>query len=204
MIGGAVLAAGGSSRLGRPKQLVQREGRSLVCHVVQQLTAADVDRVAVVVGCRADQVAAALARQAPGPYQRLDNPAWADGIASSIARAVTWAGALGCEALLLTACDQPLVSTSHFAALCRTYRASGAAVASGYAAVRGIPALLPAAWFPRLLELRGDRGAGQLLRAGADVVVVPWPEGEIDIDTEADLIRAGITSASGEREGSDR
>ena len=182
-IGCALLAAGGSRRLGRPKQLLDYAGTSLVSHVFQQLRAAALERYAVVVGSSAEQVARALSAES---CDLLDNPGWQEGIASSIRVATSWAREHGCEALLLAACDQPRLTSDHVRALCDARGVSCATVASGYAATRGIPALFDERWFSLLLGLKGDRGAGNLLRSDASVIVVAWPDGVFDIDTSAD------------------
>jgi molybdenum cofactor cytidylyltransferase len=59
-------------------------------------------------------------------------------------------------------------------------------VACGYSGTRGIPSVFPAWCFPELLDLRGDRGARGLL-SGAAVEVVPFPEGDTDVDCPEDL-----------------
>ncbi|HKU38332.1 MAG TPA: nucleotidyltransferase family protein [Polyangiales bacterium] len=183
-----LLAAGGSSRLGRPKQLLRRGGVSLVAHVLQQLRAAEAERYAVVLGCERERVETELAT---GGCELLDNPEWREGIAASIRVAVAWAERVRADALLLAVCDQPRLAAEHVAALCAMHAAHGGAVASGYAAVRGTPAIVPASWYAALSELRGERGAGALLRRSLEVRVVEWPDGAVDLDSEADAAREG-------------
>ncbi len=182
-IGGALLAAGASTRLGRPKQLLDYGGRPLIAHVLAQLSAAPVSDVAVVLGSSSETVAAALAGDR---CERLDNPGWAEGIASSIRVAVAWARARRFDALLLAACDQPRLTSDHIRALCEAYDGKRTSVASGYGQTCGIPAVFDASWYARLLSLRGDRGAGALLRSDECVYVIAWPDGGFDVDTEAD------------------
>ena len=90
------------------------------------------------------------------------------------------------EGVLLLVCDQPALNAALVAQMLAAWK--GAPVACAYGGVRGIPALLPAAAFPRLLGLSGDRGARALLR-GEDVVEVPFPEGAWDVDEPGDLAR---------------
>ena len=183
-IGCALLAAGGSTRLGRPKQLVSIGGKPLVLHVFEQLQAAACDCYAAVLGSSAEAVSEALGT---APCAHLNNPAWAEGIASSIRVAVGWARAEQCTGLVLAACDQPKLTAAHVRALCDVHARHAATVASGYAGTCGIPALFDASWYTRLEALHGDRGAGALLRTDASVIVVPWPEGAVDIDTPGDV-----------------
>jgi molybdenum cofactor cytidylyltransferase len=185
----AMLAAGGSQRLGEAKQLLYRGDRTLVRATYDAVSGGGCEPIAVIVGAHAERVMAALAGVA---LARIDNPEWATGIASSIQRALAWAAAIGCEALLLTGCDQPALSGEHVAALCERVRRGASAAASGYAGITGAPAVFTRAWFERLESLRGDRGAGALLRGTADVEVIAWPEGADDVDTDADVVRLGL------------
>jgi CTP:molybdopterin cytidylyltransferase MocA len=188
-IGSVILAAGSSSRLGRPKQLLRLDGRPLVGHVQQQLRAAALARYAAVLGSHAEQVAAALAADG---CDLLNNPDWPEGIAASIRVATSWARAHQLAGLLLAVCDQPRLSADHVRALVAAHEREGAPVASGYAGTRGIPAIFGAAWYSRLESLAGDRGAAALLRADPSVIVIEWPDGAIDVDTPAAAQKLGL------------
>ena len=189
-VGCALLAAGASLRMGSPKQLLLRQGEPLVRYMARQLIAAECQHVAVVLGCRADEVATALHGLRA---TRLDNPGCAEGIASSVRAAVDWAEDLGCGALLLTVCDQPLLTAAHVDALIRQQRKTAGCVASGYAGTCGVPAVLPASAFHELRALVGDRGAATVMKQRADLSVVAWPDGAQDVDTPADALHAGLT-----------
>jgi xanthine dehydrogenase accessory factor len=183
------LAAGGSTRLGRPKQLLSIGGQPLVRHVLAQLKAAELTRYAVVLGSDAERVESAIAAHG---CDLLDNPAWAEGIAASIRVATSWARAHQLDALLLAVCDQPRLTSEHVRALCEMHGRRGATVASGYAGITGVPAIFGADWYSRLETLAGDRGAGALLRTDPTVVVVDWPDGVIDVDTADQAERSGL------------
>jgi CTP:molybdopterin cytidylyltransferase MocA len=180
----AILAAGASRRLGQPKQLIELAGKPLIRHVVDQLTAANLGPIAVVVGSNAERTFAALSGS---DVVRLDNDEWQEGIAASIRIAAAWAERERCDALLLATCDQPRLDPSHARALYERFERTGEVTASSYAAATGVPAIFPASWFARLRELKGDRGAGQFLRRDPTVQAVAWPEGAHDIDTPEDL-----------------
>jgi CTP:molybdopterin cytidylyltransferase MocA len=184
----ALLAAGASTRLGRPKQLLSRAGTPLIVHVLSQLRAADCAGYAVILGSHAELVRPALAADSG---ELLYNPDWSEGIASSIRQAAAWAEREQAAALLLAVCDQPRLTGEHTRALCQAHAAAGCAVASGYAGIRGTPAIFPAAWYARLSQLHGDRGAGGLLRSDAGVHVIDWPDGAVDIDVAADCAASG-------------
>jgi len=177
----AVLAAGGSHRLGRPKQLVEHAGAPLVTRAAR--ACATIGPVGVVLGAHADTVGAALGELA---VARIANPGWEEGLASSIRAAVRWAESTSAAALVIALADQPLLAPTHLVAL-RDAWLSGAPVAgSRYADTLGPPAIFDRSHWPALLRLEGDRGAAALLRA-PDAVAIDWPDGAVDVDTEADL-----------------
>jgi len=182
----AVLAAGASRRLGAPKQLVSHGGRPLLQAVTAAACAAPVTRVAVVLGAHAAQIVPCLSSL---DVDVLVNSRWQTGLASSIRYATFWASSRRAAALLLASGDQPHLDPTHLRALLLAHRASGEAVASVYAGVRGVPALFPRRYFARLLELRGDVGAAALLRGAPSVGEVPWPAGAFDVDEPADVER---------------
>lgn len=184
----ALLAAGASTRLGRPKQLLMREGTPLIVHVLSQLRAADCRRCAVILGSQAELMRPVLAAES---CELLYNADWTEGIAASIRLAAEWAERAQAAALLLAVCDQPRLTAQHVRELCVAHAAEGCAIASTYAGIRGTPAIFPAAWYPRLSALRGDRGAGGLLRGDPSVQVIDWPDGAIDIDVEAESAASG-------------
>jgi molybdenum cofactor cytidylyltransferase len=185
MIGCAVLAAGAGRRFGGAKQLAPLGGQPLLRRAVAAACASACPRVAVVLGARAGTVAAAIAGLA---VDRVDNHAWAEGMASSVRAAVEWAIERGCDGLLLAVADQPSLSAAHLDALIVASAGGARIAASGYRGVLGVPALFPRARYPALRALRGDTGARALLREGAwPVIEVPWEAGGADVDRGGDL-----------------
>jgi len=177
-----ILAAGASRRLGWPKQLVEFDGESMLRRTVRAALA-HCAPVLVVVGCQGEAMAAHLAGLA---VTVVRNPDWEEGMAASI-RAGLAALPAAAEGALFLVCDQPAVDAALIAELLAAHaRRPGAVVACGYGGVRGIPSWLPARCFPDLARLRGDRGARGLLQ-GADVEVVPFPGGAVDLDRPEDL-----------------
>jgi xanthine dehydrogenase accessory factor len=192
----ALLAAGGSRRLGRPKQLIAVDGQPLVRRMVTEACASAAARVAVVVGAHAEEVDAALAEL---PCARLHNPDWSRGLSSSVGRAARWAAQTASAALILCVVDQPALERDHLDRLIAAYRAGARRVASGYAGVRGVPALFDARDFPALQSLAGDRGAAAMLTPGT--LTISWPPGAVDLDTDEDLRRWADPEGGGDAPG---
>ena len=187
-IAAVVLAAGGSARLGRPKQLVPIHGEPLVRRAARAALDAGCRPVMVVLGAEREAVGAAVADL---PIQPVGNPHWADGVGSSIACGVRAAAADGPAGCIVLPCDQPRLSEGVLAALIERYRRGEAqAVACAYGGTVGAPVLFAPALFDRLSALTGDSGAKRVLRGCAALQIVEFPGGELDIDTDADLRRA--------------
>jgi xanthine dehydrogenase accessory factor len=178
-----VLAAGGSHRLGHPKQLVEVDGEPLVRRIAGRCIAMRGGPVSVVLGAHASHVAAALE---PLHVAQLANDAWREGIASSIRCGVRWAQTTNADALLIVLGDQPLVTGEHLAALRDAWLAGAPIAASRFDGMLGAPAIFDRSRWPQLAQLEGDRGAGRLLRAD-DVVAIDWPDGAVDVDTADDV-----------------
>ena len=184
-----ILAAGGSARMGRPKQLVKIAGQSLVRHAAEAALAAGSGSVHVVVGAEVDGVRTALRDL---PVELVINDAWREGVASSIRAAIDAIERRErpVETLILMLCDQPGVSGDVLRRLLEAYRATRAAVvASRYPEGPGVPALFRAELFPALKSLQGDVGARQLIRQlDRDIVTIPFVRPD-DIDTPGDVVR---------------
>jgi len=180
-IGGVVLAAGESRRMGFAKLLLRHRGQSLLARAVG--TAAQVcDAVWVVVGAFGrsyrDEAEAAGATV-------VMNPDWEEGLASSLRRGVE---ALPPEigAALILLADQPFVEEEHLRALLERRRTEGCdLVLSRYRDVLGAPALVARSLFPQLAALRGERGARALVRTASSVGEVPLQAPQ-DVDTPED------------------
>jgi molybdenum cofactor cytidylyltransferase len=177
-IAAVVLAAGGSSRLGEPKQLVRLGGENLLERAVRVAREAGCAPVVVVLGASAELI---LDGSELGDAFVVVNEGWALGMGGSVALGV-WAfpDVDGC---LVMTCDMPAVTASHL----RLLMAGGDVVmASSYAGRLGVPAYFPSAVFGELKKLQGDRGAWELLAGAACVDLVG---GELDVDTAGDLVR---------------
>jgi CTP:molybdopterin cytidylyltransferase MocA len=185
-IGAAILAAGASRRLGRPKQLVSVEGQQLVRRMAEVALQSGCEPVAVVLGANAAEVGAAVADL---PVVCLSNPEWAEGMGSSVRLAAGWASGTALDALMLVLVDQIRLSSGHLDALRAASDHGLRIAASAYQGLLGVPAVFPRRFFPALRALKGVSGARRLLRGDFPVTAVNWPEGIYDLDRMTDLVR---------------
>lgn len=186
MISGVILAAGRSSRLGRPKQLLPLAGKPLLAHTVEHAIASNLDEVVLVLGHEATRIADAVGEWG----QRLViNPAYATGQSSSLKVGLSVLDPTT-EAVLFLLGDQPGVTTDAIDELIRAFRATGGPiVAAEYGGRIGNPVLFARELFPALAGIKGDEGARSLVQSrSASVVRVPIGNGNPprDVDTEDD------------------
>lgn len=175
-----LLAAGASARLGTPKQLLTRNGETLVRRAARLLHSTAPRELVVVVGAHRELVEDALAS---APVRIVSNDEWQEGIASSLRCA---AAAIDAPRVLIALCDQPALTAEHLHALL----ACGACAATSYDGRPGVPAVVDAALWTQAASLHGDRGFGALLALRNDVVRVAAPELQVDIDTPEQLAAA--------------
>lgn len=180
-----ILAAGASTRLGRPKQLVRLGGRPALHHVVSSALALPDCSVSVVVGAHARDITVMLGRTSASI---VVNRNWEEGIASSI-RAGISAAPPGCNAVMIVLGDQVAVTTDDLKRLIDAWKGEeGSIVASVYAQHVGVPAIFPYPFFSELMQLRGDQGARAILERNAyRLIHVPMPNAAVDLDTPDDL-----------------
>lgn len=189
-IGAVILAAGESSRLGRPKQLIQFRGKSLVRRIVDAADEAGCSPIAVVIGSDGRKIAGELEQTSAAV---VENENWRNRIGTSIRTGVQTSidHAPGLDAVVLLICDQPLVDAEVIKQLIARYSETGKTiVASSYSGTLGVPALFDRSHFEELLTLPDDSGAKSIIVSKHEhVAEFPFPQGEIDIDTSADYER---------------
>lgn len=189
-----ILAAGNSSRLGTPKQLLPYKGKTLLQHIVDEALAAQLHPVVAVTGANHEAISQSISQ----PVHLAFNANWQEGMASGIAVGMQTLLSVNntIEAVILAVCDQPFVSSGLFFQLNFVQKQTGKGiVASQYANTTGTPVVFTSTYFTQLLHLSGEGGAKKLLAMyEADVATIPFPNGNIDIDTEDDynkLVKKG-------------
>lgn len=182
-----LLAAGGSTRLGRPKQLLTRNGVPLVRCMAEAALATRPEKLFVVVGAEAASVRIALATL---PVHVIVNERWQDGLASSLQTA---APLLSQQALpvLVLGCDQPALTVTHLQKLLARPRPTDGVTVTDYGEALGVPALVPAALFQQAGQLRANQGLKTLWQSRAMQKMFA-PELAFDLDTEADVVSARL------------
>ena len=185
-IGVIILAAGGSSRMGSPKQLLPYRGRSLVRHAAKAALGSIVDHVVVVIGSNADEVRNELDGL---QLSIVENPGWQAGMSSSVRAGLQeLSSADQIESVIIMLCDQPFATADVLNELVDTHRATGKPiVASTYGTTRGVPALFTRELFNELMSLTADEGARRIVSTHPeDVATISFAQGAIDIDTPLD------------------
>ena len=192
-VGLLLLAAGSSSRLARPKQLLPYQGGTLLRRAAEVAAASPCRPLVLVTGALHDEL---LPEIAGLPFHVIRNDAWADGMGGSIAAGLAELESASegppVDAVVVMLCDQPLVDEDVIGRLIVQFQATGQpVVACTYAGTQGVPALFGRALFPQLLALRGASGARELLQQHAHLPAVDFPGGAVDVDTEAQYAALG-------------
>ena len=183
-----VLAAGGSSRFGSPKQLVVFAGETLVARAARSALEAGANPVIVVLGANAELVRAAL--DGIEPLTIVVNSEWETGLASSLRAGLAEAKMTDADAVFISLADQPHVDSESFRALIASFNKEHRVVAASYSGTVGVPVIIGREHFDELLQLQGDAGAGQWLRSHrSDVTEVPLVAAAEDLDTPTDVQR---------------
>lgn len=180
-----ILAAGASSRLGEPKQLVKLGGKPALHRVISSALQVAGHDVTVVLGAKAKEITQLLNRTSAS---WVVNREWEQGLSSSI-RAGLAALPARCEGVLILLGDQIGVTAEDLRRLIDAWKANeGAIAASVYDGRMGVPAIFPHVYFPELAELRGDTGARAILERNRDRLTrVTMPSAAIDLDTPEQL-----------------
>jgi molybdenum cofactor cytidylyltransferase len=182
VISGIILAAGASKRLGRPKQLLDLEGRPLLQHVVDAAAGAGLEEIVVVLGHHAERIAAALIL--PPSARVVVNPDHSAGQSTSLR---TGLDALdpGADAVAILLGDQPRLTASAINTVIDAFRAGPAAIARAvWRGVPGHPVVVARSEWDRFRGSEGDIGARDVIAASRVVAEIEMDEAPpVDVDT---------------------
>jgi molybdenum cofactor cytidylyltransferase len=179
-----ILAAGQSSRLGRPKQLLKYQNKTLLQRAIDAAKQSSVQSIVVVLGSNADII---LNETDTSEIHVVINDDWQTGMASTIRSGIQSLQKLNsnADAAILMVCDQPFVTPQLLDNLIKIHAETGMPIiASEYDATIGTPALFHKQLFAELMILKGDSGAKKIMMRNGDfLATISFPKGSIDIDT---------------------
>ncbi|MQB01523.1 MAG: NTP transferase domain-containing protein [Actinobacteria bacterium] len=182
VISGIILAAGSSKRLGRPKQLLDLEGRPLLQHVVDAAAGAGLQEIVVVLGHDAERIAAALVL--PSSARAVVNPDHSAGQSTSLR---TGLDALdpGAEAAAILLGDQPRLGASAIIRVIDGFRSGPSPIARAmWRGVPGHPVVVARSEWDRFRGSEGDVGARHVISASREVAEIEMDEAPpVDVDT---------------------
>ena len=185
-VSGVILAAGQSSRLGRPKQVLDVFGEPLLRHVVRHAVASRLDEVVLVLGHEADRIAPAVGDWG---QRTVVNPDYAEGQSTSVHVGLAAIDPRA-EAVLFLLGDQPRVDPRIIDAVIARFRETRAPIVMPtYGGIPANPVLFAAKLFPDLARVTGDEGARSIVKSHRDLVAHVAVSDDLvpqDVDTESD------------------
>lgn len=192
IIGTIILAAGSSSRLGQPKQLLVHEGKTLVRRIADLALTLTKGPVTVVLGANRHAIAGELEGL---PVTLIDNPRFEEGMSSSLKSGLAglFMTQRKLDGVLVLLTDQPHVSLGLLLHLTEAFQEGDKGIVAcryGAEGPLGVPALFATKYIDELLSLTGDKGARWILvKHRADVTEIPFEAGLVDLDSPLDLER---------------
>lgn len=187
-IGVIILAAGASSRLGHPKQLVVFKERPLLQQVIDVADFFDFDSEVLVLGANSEKIIESIDQ---GNFKIIINKNWMEGMSTSIRAGLAESLELekNLEHILVLVSDQPFVSSENIEELIDVQlNGNNLATFSEYVGELGVPAIFSREVFSKLEQLEGDQGAKKLILNGEiEYETVKFEAGNFDVDTKEDV-----------------
>jgi molybdenum cofactor cytidylyltransferase len=182
-----VLAAGKSTRMGSPKQLLNLFGKSMIVSILDTVLKTECYPVVAVLGANGIKISKEIEKM---PITVIDNPNFESGMASSIVSGLIGAYMTSKEidSIIFITSDQPQITPSHIQNLIEKAENSNKnIIASKFTGGFGIPALFKKPLFEEILDLKGDNGAKKLIMKFKESVdFVDFKDGNLDLDTMED------------------
>lgn len=188
MTGVVILAAGASSRLGRPKQDLIYKGKTLLQHAVNAAIGLGSGPVVLVLGADTS----ADMPELDSKMITVHNADWQQGMSTSIRAGITQLQkTAGISGAIIMLCDQPFANAELLKNILQKKNDTGKGiVACAYNNTLGVPVYFARGYFTHLLALQGHEGAKKLISAYADdTAAVNFEQGGVDIDTMDDYER---------------
>lgn len=181
-----ILAAGNSSRLGQPKQLLIKGKKSLLQHTIDACKQSKADSVHLIVGAGSEEI---LRNVESSQCMVHEYPFWQDGLSSSIAFGIQTLSEYHYDAVIIVLSDQPYFSVEILDSIIELHLSSNVKIIiSKYRQGQGPPTLFHYTLFNDISKLTGDEGARKIVTAyRGNIGTIDFPEGHIDIDTKKDL-----------------
>ena len=180
-IAGLIMAAGGSSRLDSPKQLLKWGNTVLINHCIEVIIQAEIHPITVVLGSRAEEISAVLDLSG---IEMLLNPRWQDGMSTSI---ICGLNSLpeDIDGSFIFLADQPFITKELIRAIISKFdKTDSEIVAPRVNGQQCNPVLFRRSFFPELLTISGDRGAKSLI-SQHKVAWVDWPDERLLLDIDS-------------------
>lgn len=180
-----ILAAGTSSRMGKPKQLLSWKNTNLLGHAVDSAKASKARKTVVVLGANREKILKVNHLAVEHVY----NPLWQEGMGGSIATGVDYLVSKDeYDAILIMLADQPLIDTTYIDHMINMFDGNqNTIIASDYVNNLGVPALFGKAYFEQLEKLTSNVGARTVIELNLKQVRTVKIENKgVDIDTEND------------------
>lgn len=189
-IAGLILAAGASTRMGKPKQLLPLKETTLLQHICTEAANSQLDRVFLILGCHAEEIKRALHPiLSHKKLKIINNKDYAQGISASIVAGVSEVADVYDHVMILLA-DMPHIDATLINLLLQRYLNSHLPLAAiRFKSKRSHPVAFSRSLYPELLKLQGDVGARSLFRKYRDQTCLVEPDAsydDCDIDTLED------------------
>ena len=180
-----ILAAGNSSRMGEPKQLMMYKNKTFLQHIIGEAKSANLEPVICVTGYQSELITKSITGMG---VSIIYNQLWRDGMGTGIAAGIKQLLLSDVDSVILAVSDQPHVSSDLFSSMLALKDQSGKRiVACSYAGTLGTPVLFDKDYFNQLKSLSGNQGAKNIVKLNIpDVCPIEFEKGRIDIDTKED------------------
>jgi len=181
-----ILAAGNSGRLGKPKQLLEINGKTLLAHIIDAVITTGLFELSIVLGAYQEEIEKTIDND---DIKIVHNSDWSKGIGTSIKVGMNSIINNKPEAVLILSSDQPLINSAYINRMYgHFFHSDYGIIASGYGGAYGIPVLFRKKYFNEIMDIGEKSGCRGIISNNLDdTCLLDCPEGEYDIDTQEDF-----------------